>query len=279
MGILNEYYTLSNGVRIPKLAIGTWQVPDGAAVESVGAAFRNGYRHVDSASSYKNEKGVGKAVRESGIPRAELFVTTKIPAEVKSYKEAKESIQKSLENLNVNYIDLMLIHAPKPWKELFGGSEKTYFKENIAVWRAMEEAYKEGKLKAIGISNFNIQDIQNLTDNCGIKPMVNQIKFHIGNTQDELTAFCQDNGILVEGYSPMSTGAVFDCDIIAEMAKKYGKSISQLCIRYVLQRGVLPLPKSTHEEYIIQNAKVDFVIADTDMAYLNSRKNVCQAKY
>ena len=272
MSILTETYELANGVKIPKMALGTWQVPDDVVVDSVGAALKNGYRHIDTAFAYQNEKGVGKAVRKSEIPRQELFITTKIPAEIKSYVEAVATIKKSLENLNMDYIDLLLIHAPKPWKEMFEGSKKTYFSENIEVWTAMEEAYKSGKVRAIGVSNFNVADIKNLTDNCEVKPTTNQIRFFIGNTQDEITIFCQGNDILVEGYSPIATGRLLKNETVAEMAKKYGKTITQLCIRYVLQRGTLALPKSTHEEYIIQNANVDFEISNEDMEYLNSQQ-------
>ncbi len=272
MSILRETYELANGVKIPKMAIGTWQVSNSVVVNSVGVALKNGYRHIDTASAYQNEVGVGKAVRESGILRKELFITTKVPAEIKSYVEAVAIIKKSLKNFDLDYIDLLLIHAPKPWQEMFGGSEKAYFEENIAVWTAMEEAYKSGKIRAIGVSNFDVADIKNLMDNCEVKPMINQIKFFIGNTQDEITSFCQDNDILVEGYSPIATGALLKSGIVSEMANKYGKTIPQICIRYVLQRDALPLPKSTHEEYIIENANVDFEISKEDMEYLNSQK-------
>jgi len=270
MSILTENFELTNGVKIPKIALGTWQVSDDVVVKSVGVALKNGYRHIDTAFTYQNEVGVGKAVRESGIPRKELFITTKIPAEIKSYAEAVATIKKSLKNLNMDYIDLLLIHQPKPWKEMFSGSEKTYFQENVAVWTAMEEAYKSGIIRSIGISNFGVADIRNLMDNCEVKPMANQIRFFIGNTQNEITAFCQENDILVEGYSPIATGDLLENETVSEMAKKYGKTIPQICIRYILQKGVLPLPKSTHEEYIIQNANVDFEISKGDMEYLSS---------
>lgn len=272
MSILTEVYELGNGVKIPKMALGTWQIPNDVVVNAVGAALKNGYSHVDTASAYRNEVGVGKAVGESGISREKLFITTKIPAEIKSYVKAKEIIEKSLENLHMDYIDLLLIHAPKPWQEMFRGCEKNYFKENIAVWTAMEEAYTSGKIRAIGVSNFDATDIKNLMDNCEVKPMINQIRFFIGNTQDVITTFCQENDILVEGYSPINTGALLENKLILKMANKYGKTIPQICIRYILQRGVLPLPKSTHEEYIIQNANVDFEISKEDMEYLNSQK-------
>ena len=272
MSILKETYELDNGVKIPKIAIGTWQVSNSVVLNSVGVSLKNGYTHIDTASAYQNEIGVGKAVRNSGIPRNELFITTKVPAEIKNYEEAVAIIKKSLENLDMDYMDLLLIHAPKPWQEMFGGTEKTYFEENIAVWTAMEEAYKSGKIKAIGVSNFDVADLKNIMDNCEVKPMANQIRFFIGNTQDEITSFCQKNNILVEGYSPIATGNLLKSGIISEIANKYGKTIPQICIRYILQRGALPLPKSTHEKYITENANVDFEISKEDMKYLDSQK-------
>ena len=270
MGILNESFELGNGISIPKMALGTWQIANNAVTGAVSEALRFGYRHIDTAAAYENESGVGRAVRESGIPREELFITTKIPAELKSYEEAVTSIEQSLKNLDMDYVDLLLIHAPKPWSEMFTDTPKNYFAENIAVWKAMEEAYKSGKAKAIGVSNFDVADLKNIISHCEIKPTTNQIKFHIGYTQEDITSFCQQNHILVEGYSPIATGRLLHDKAIAEMSEKYGRTIPQLCIRYVLQRNVLPLPKSTHAEYIIQNADVDFEISSEDMTFLNS---------
>ena len=271
MSILNESFELSNGVKIPKIALGTWQIPNNTVEEPVLAALKNGYRHIDTALAYGNEKGVGKAVRESGILRQEIFVTTKIPAEIKSYAKATQKISESLDNLDLEYIDLLLIHAPKPWSEMGGGSNNNYFDENIAVWKAMEEAYKSGKVKAIGVSNFNVADIKNLTDKCEITPMANQIRFFIGFTQEDITSYCQNNRILVEGYSPIATGELLKNENISKIAKKYDKTITQIWIRYLLQRDVLPLPKSTHEKFIIQNADVDFIISKEDMEFLNNQ--------
>lgn len=269
MGILQAHYTLSNGVQIPKLGLGTWQVSDEDVVRSVTTAIRHGYRHIDTACAYQNESGVGKAVSASGLKRNEVFVTTKIPDLYKTYDEAKACIQASLKRLNLGYIDLLLIHCPKSWKDFFEGSDKTYFDENISVWRAMEEAYKEGLVKAIGVSNFLIEDIRNIADHCEIAPMVNQIKYHIGWTQNELTAFCQKNNLLIEGFSPNATSELMKNEKVGDIARKYDKSIPQLGIRYALQKDVLPLPKSTHEEYIVENSQLDFAISPEDMEYLD----------
>lgn len=162
--ILNETYTLNNGYKIPKIAFGTWQIDNSTVTNAVKKALLIGYRHIDTASAYENEEGIGKAIKESGLSREEIFITSKIPASVKSYEEAKTIINNSLKNLDTSYIDLMLIHVPKPWEELFSGSDKNYFEENLAVWKAMEEAVDRGLIRSIGVSNFEIEDIQNIIE-------------------------------------------------------------------------------------------------------------------
>lgn len=269
MGVLNENFILVNGVEISKLGFGTWQIPDGEICRSaVTSAIKAGYRHIDTARAYGNEASVGKAVRDSGINRDRIFITTKLPAEVKSYQEAITSFEKTMKALDLAYVDLYLIHAPWPWNK--AGAD--YSKQNVEVWKAMEEIYRSGRARSIGVSNFSVSDLQNIFNNCKIRPMANQIRFFIGNTQNEVTAFCQSNDILVEGYSPLATGAILGNKEIVAMAGKYHVSVPQICIRYVLQRSVLPLPKSTHDAYIKANAQVDFIISEADMAYLNRLK-------
>jgi diketogulonate reductase-like aldo/keto reductase len=272
--LVNETFTLNNGVKIPKLGFGTWQIPDSQAEEAVLNALNAGYRHIDTAQAYGNEAGVGDGLVSSGLHRDTVFVTSKIKAEIKSYEKAKKSIEQSLKELNTPYIDLMLIHAPKPWAEMAIHSPRKYYRQNLEVWRAMEEAYKEGKLKAIGVSNFAPDDLQNIIDHAEVKPMVNQIRFFISCVPEETLAYCQQNQILVEGYSPIATGRLLDNDKIKEIAGKYTVSLPQLCIRYVYQKGALPLPKSAHKDHIIENAKVDFEISESDMAYLDSLKKL-----
>jgi diketogulonate reductase-like aldo/keto reductase len=269
MKMLNESFVLENGVQIPKLGLGTWQIPNGeVAYNSVAFALKNGYRHIDTALAYRNEQSVGSAVRDSGIDRSEIFVTSKLPAEIKNYEEALKKFDETMDNLGLDYIDLYLIHAPWPWHEM--GAD--YTKENIKVWKAMEEIYKGGRCRAVGVSNFNVSDLTAIMENCSVKPLVNQIRYFIGDTQNEITAFCQKNNILVEGYSPLATGAILKNEALAAMAQKYNRTLPQICIRYVLQKGVLPLPKSTHEEYILKNADVDFEIKEEDMQYLDNLK-------
>ncbi|MCL2780146.1 MAG: aldo/keto reductase [Actinomycetia bacterium] len=269
MGILTEHFVLSNGVAIPKLGLGTWQTPNDVAPQAVRTALEVGYTHIDTARAYRNESGVGEGLRSSGIPRERIFLTTKVGAEFKSYESAKQSIDTSLRELDAGYIDLLLIHAPRPWPEMDGGANR-YFPENIEVWRALEEAQRRGDVKAIGVSNFEIDDLTNLTSHCEITPVANQIEFHIGCTEPELTAYCQANDILVEAYSPIATGELLTNQAIAEVAARYGKSIAQVCIRHALQCGCLPLPKSVHAEFIAEDADVDFEITAADMAVLDA---------
>ncbi|MBR1690112.1 MAG: aldo/keto reductase [Oscillibacter sp.] len=272
--IFQETYTLSNGVSIPKIALGTWQVSNDAVVDAVKDALSVGYRHVDTAVQYENEEGIGKAIRDFGIARNEVFVTTKIPHDVKTYEGAKAVIEESLDRFGFDYLDMILIHSPKPWPELFAGSPKTYFDENLSVWNAMTEAYHAGKIRAIGVSNFEISDMQNLLDRTEVKPMVNQVRVHIGHTPSEIIRFCRENGLLVEAYSPNATGKLMGRPEIAAIAEKYGVTVPQLSLRYDIQLGVLPMPKTTHREHMIQNAKLDFVISAEDMASLGAVEEI-----
>lgn len=266
--VLNENYTLANGVLIPKMGLGTWMIPDGEAAEAVRQAVAIGYRHIDTAQAYQNERGVGEGVRTCDIDRSRLFITTKIAAEHKTYADAAASIDTSLQQLGLDYIDLMIIHAPQPWAEFRGA--KRYFKENREVWRALEEAYDAGKLRAIGVSNFLVDDLQNILDTCRIRPMVNQILLHIGETPLDLVNFCHANQIQMEAYSPIAHGAALKNEEVARVAEKYRVSIAQLCIQYTLQLGAVSLPKSSNPEHIRSNTHLDFTISDNDMKLLES---------
>ena len=272
--ILSENFQLNNGISIPRIAFGTWQISNDRVTDAVRTALSVGYRHIDTAAAYENECGVGKALRESGLRREEVFITTKIPADVKTYEGAKAVIAASLKNLETPYIDLMLIHAPKPWEELFGGSEKTYYAENLAVWRAMEEAVAAGQLRAIGVSNFEVGDLQNLIDYAEIKPAVNQIRVHIGHTPAQVISYCKANGIVVMAFSPNATGKLLGHPVVTEIAAKYQVSVPQLSIRYDYQLGLIPLPRSTNPEHIAENKDIDFVISDADMKRLSQVEEI-----
>lgn len=245
MTILNEDYQLNNGVKIPKLALGTWLLDDDAAEKAVTAALQLGYRHIDTAEAYENEKGVGRGIQQSGKARDEIFVTTKLAAELKDYESAAQAIEESLQKLGLDYIDLMIIHSPQPWKEVNQSADR-HEAGNLAAYQALEDAYHAGKLRAIGVSNFNQHDLQNILDHATIRPAVNQVLAHVTNTPFELIDFCQQNDILVEAYSPVAHGAVLANPVLNELADKYGVSVAQLCIRYDLQLGLLPLPKTAN---------------------------------
>jgi diketogulonate reductase-like aldo/keto reductase len=271
--ILEETYTLSNGVEIPKLGLGTWFINNQDVIQAVKDAAKIGYRHIDTAQAYRNESGVGDGIRACGVNRADMFVTTKLAAEAKSYEKAVASIDGSLQKMGLDYIDMMIIHSPQPWAQFRG--EDCFFEGNCAAWRALEEAYQAGKLRAIGLSNFGERDIDNILESCSVKPMANQILAHISNTPAELIQYTQDKGILVEAYSPIGHGELLKNEEIAKMAAKYGVTVPQLSIRYDLQLGLLPLPKTANPEHMKTNADVDFVISEEDMHTL---KNVEQIK-
>ena len=270
--ILNETYTLADNTQIPKLGLGTWFIDDDKAADAVRAAVKLGYRLIDTAQAYGNERGVGEGVRTCGIPREKLFVASKIAAELKTYDEAAKSIDETLEKMGLTYLDQMIIHSPQPWTEF--RVEKRYFEENKEVWRALEDAQAAGKVKVIGVSNFLKDDLENLLSSCRVKPMVNQILLHISNTNLELVEFCKSQGIQVEAYSPIAHGEALKNPAIAEMAKKYGVSAAQLCIRYVIQLGTVALPKTANPDHMKDNADVNFTISDEDMETLKHMEHI-----
>lgn len=264
--ILTNTFTLKNGVKIPKIGLGTWQIPDGdETYNATKWALEAGYRHIDTAMAYGNEASVGRAIKDSGIPREEIFVTTKLPAKMKGYDIAHECFEKSLKELGLEYIDLYLIHAPWPWDNI--GQDCTQC--NIDSWKAFEEIYDAGKAKVIGISNFEPKHIDPILAMCKHVPMVNQIRFHIGDRQEEVLDYCNKKEILITAYSPLATGRILDDKAIVDMAAKYKVTTAQLCIRYCIQKGMVVIPKSTKKERIISNAEVNFSIGDEDMEILD----------
>lgn len=263
-----EFRTLSNGKKIPVLGLGTWFIDDDKVAAAVVSAVKIGYRHIDTAQAYGNERGVGIGIKACGIPREELFITSKVAAEAKTYDTAAKSIDETLDKMELSYIDLMLIHSPQPWAEWRDG--KRYFEENIQVWKALEDAYTAGKVKAIGVSNFLIDDLENLIAHCEIKPMVNQLLIHIGNKPMELINFCKQQNIVVEAYSPIAHGEALKNETIVAMAQQYGVSVPQLCIKYVLNLGTVALPKTSNVEHMQNNASLDFEISEEDMEALKA---------
>ncbi|ORX85870.1 oxidoreductase [Anaeromyces robustus] len=263
--VLNKNIKLNNGVEIPVLGLGTWLIDDDKAADAVATAIKLGYRHIDTAEAYDNEVGVGKGIKQSGVPRDQIFLTTKLAAEIKDYEGAKKAIQKSLDDLNVDYIDLMIIHSPQPWDNFRDG--KHYEDGNLAAWKALEEFYKAGKIKAIGVSNFEIVDIENILAHGTVKPAVNQILVHVSNTPFELIKYC-------ETYSPIGHGEILNNPVLVEMAKSYNVTVPQLCIRYTIQLGFVTLPKTSNPDHMKSNADVNFVISDKDMETLKNVERI-----
>ena len=271
--VLNETYTLANGNTIPKLGLGTWFIDDDKAAEAVREAVKLGYRLIDTAQAYGNERGVGEGVRICGIPREELFVGSKIAAEHKIYEAAAQSIDETLEKMGLDYLDLMIIHSPQPWVEV-NQSDNRYKEGNRQAWKALEDAYKAGKVKAIGVSNFLKEDLENVCEIAEIKPMVNQILCHISNTPKELIEYCKEQNIVVEAYSPIAHGVILNQPEIKAIADKYKVSVPQLCIRYTVQLGTVSLPKTADPAHMKTNADVDFEISAEDMESLKNFKKI-----
>ena len=266
--ILSETYNMNNGLKIPKLALGTWLIDDKVA-EAVRQAIKIGYRHIDTAQAYGNERGVGEGVRTCGISRDQIFVTSKVAAENKTYESTSNSINETLRKMNLDYIDMMIIHSPQPWVDV-NQSDNRYFEENRLVWKAMEDAVEAGKVRTIGVSNFLKCDIDNILSDCKINPAVNQILAHISNTPLKLIDYCENKNILVEAYSPIAHGEILKNESIIKVAEKYKVSVPQLCIKYDLQLGMVVLPKTDNPIHMKSNSELDFIISDKDMKTLKN---------
>ncbi|WP_347128448.1 aldo/keto reductase [Neglectibacter timonensis] len=269
MKALTDCYTLANGVKIPCIGFGTWQTPNGkVAVSSVLSALEAGYRHIDTAQGYGNEESVGIAVKQSGIDRKELFLTSKLTNSEHGYEKTLAAFETTLEKLGTDYLDLFLIHWPNPiafrdhWQEA-----------NAGTWKAFEELYRSKRIRAIGISNFRPRHMEELSRTAEIAPMVNQIRLCPGDTQDEVVEYCRAHNILLEAYSPLGVGKIFEVPEMKALAEKYQKSIAQICIRWSLQRGYLPLPKSVTPSRIRENTQVfDFELDSSDVQLIADLK-------
>ena len=269
MKALSDCYTLANGVKIPCIGFGTWQTPNGeVAVSSVLSALEAGYRHIDTAQGYGNEESVGIAVKQSGIDRKELFLTSKLTNSEHGYEKTLAAFETTLEKLGTDYLDLFLIHWPNPiafrdhWQEA-----------NAGTWKAFEELYRSKRIRAIGISNFRPRHMEELSRTAEIAPMVNQIRLCPGDTQDEVVEYCRTHNILLEAYSPLGVGKIFEVPEMKALAEKYQKSIAQICIRWSLQRGYLPLPKSVTPSRIRENTQVfDFELDSSDVQLIADLK-------
>lgn len=262
-----KYFSLSNNTQIPSIGFGTWLIENGdSAVKNISDALKCGYRHIDTAAAYGNEESVGRAIRESGIDRSEIFVTSKVWNTERGYDKALAAFDKTMEKLGLDYLDLYLVHWP-----CNVGSREEWSKVNSETWCALEKLYKDKRVKAIGVSNFKVHHLEELLKSCSVVPMVNQIEFHPGFMQKEILDCCQRNNILVEAWSPLGRGRMAASELLQELSGKYGKSIAQICIRWCLQNGVLPLPKTVTQSRMVENADVfDFEISVEDMNRINS---------
>lgn len=266
MKSIYDTYTLRNGVKIPCVAYGTYKAKDENGADIISAAVEEGYRYFDTASFYETESYVAEAISRSGLPREDFFIATKLWKEEMGYEEALAACERSLKRLNTDYIDLYLIHWPKPtpdyeeWKQL-----------DLDTWRALEKLYKEGKVRAIGVSNFLPHHLDNILENCEVKPMVDQIEYHAGYTQEATVQYCKQHGILVQAWSPISRGRIFHDVTLMELAEKYQVSVAKLALRFCIQNGIVPLPKAASRERMRENMNLfDFTISDEDMNRINT---------
>jgi diketogulonate reductase-like aldo/keto reductase len=261
-----RFFTLSNRLRIPSVGYGTWQIPPGEeTTAAVARALAAGYRHIDTAAAYGNDFSAAEAVNNSGIKRSDVFVSGKLWINRRGYDNAVKALKQTLKRFKMDYIDLFLVHWPaapsvyEDWKEL-----------NNDTWRAFETLYRDGFVKSIGVSNFTPFYLEPLMEKASIAPMVNQIEYHPGYMQEETVSFCGGSAILVEAWSPLGEGRVLVKRELADIAEKYGRSTAQICIRWCLQNGVLPIPRSAHPQRVRENISVfDFEISREDMDAIN----------
>lgn len=268
---LTDSFTMNNGNTIPCVGYGTYKTFNEDVYEAVLSAIRAGYRHIDTAAFYKNEDGIGRAIQECGIAREELFITSKVWNTDRGYEKTKRAFADSMERLGLAYLDLYLIHWPANKKQFGNDAEKI----NAETWRAMEELYAAGKIKAIGLSNFLPHHIEELMKTAKVKPMVNQIEFHPGWAQLAVSEYCRKNDIVVEAWSPLGRRSVLESETLEHIGKKYGKSTAQVCIRWILQHGILPLPKTVNPERMAENANVfDFELTEEEMKCIDKLENL-----
>jgi diketogulonate reductase-like aldo/keto reductase len=272
MMTIKDTYKLNNNVEIPKLGYGTFQTPDDeTGVEAILNAIKVGYRHIDTAQGYKNEESVGKAVKLSGVDRSDLFITSKVTNSVRGYENTIQSLDESLEKLDMDYIDLVLIHWPNPLK-----FRNQWQYMNSETWRALEDYYEKGKIRAIGVSNFKTHHIEELLKTAKVIPAVNQIRLCPGDVDTETIDTCSSYNMILEAYSPLAQGMIFGIEEIKDLAKKYNKSVAQIALRWSLQMGFVPLPKSVTLERIQSNTDIyDFQLEEEDVTMLTNLTGRC----
>jgi diketogulonate reductase-like aldo/keto reductase len=260
-----KYITLNDGVRLPSIGFGTYKAAEEEGIASVKSALQKGYRLLDTAAKYENEEAVGKGIKESGIAREEIFVTTKVWRENLGYENTKKAFEESLQKLDLDYIDLYLIHWPANARNFDNWQEV-----NAETWRAMEELQAEGKIKSIGVSNFWQEHLEALEKTAKITPAINQIEFHPGYWQPEVVEYCREKGIVIEAWSPLARGKVFDNELLKSIAEKHNRSISQICLRWCIEHDTITIPKSTTPERIEDNINIfDFELSPEEIKQIN----------
>ncbi|CAJ1227796.1 aldo/keto reductase [Lactiplantibacillus xiangfangensis] len=268
MTTITDTFKLNNDVLMPKVGFGTWQTrPGKETYDAVSNALKAGYRFIDTAKAYQNEKSVGEALRDANVNREDVFVQTKLPGETKTYDQTMADFESSLSALDLDYVDSYIIHAPWPWNQMGAN----YDTQNRDVWRAMQDVYNSGRAKAIGVSNFNSHDLENLLtwDGLTVKPAVDQIQYYVGHTQSSIVKTAEAAGIVVQAYSPLATGGLLSDPTLERLADKYQVSLPQLALRFIIQNGVAPLPKARAMAHVEANTELDFEISSEDMTYMN----------
>lgn len=260
-----EDFVLLNGVSMPSVGFGTWKASSEETSKAVCDALQSGFKHLDCAAKYENEKEVGIGIKKSGVSRKDIFITSKLWNSVRGYQQTIAAFEKTCSDLGVDYLDQYLIHWPVP-----KGCNNTYIEMNNESWRAIEDLYYAGKIRSIGVSNFKIHHLEELMQNARVNPMVNQIEFHPSCLHSELRAYCEKHHIIIVGYSPLANGRVFKCDELINIPSKYGVTLSQLCIKYALQHNVLPLSKTISKDRMLENLNLNFSISVKDMNLIDN---------
>ena len=253
MALINETIVLPNGYRMPKLGFGTHDVDQSVIYDVINDALKVGYRHIETAPIYLNEKNIAKALKDSNIPREDLFITSKIPPHIKTYDGVKRVVKRIMKNLAIDYLDCLLINAPTPW----GKEDEDFSKENIEVWKALESLYAEEIVGSIGLSNFKVDDINNLMPHVRIKPHIHQLGIFIGHTLDDIMRYSKDLGMIIQGHSPLARSRLLKEEIVQVFAKQENLTPSQLALRYTIEKGVYPIVKTTSIEKMKENIQVD----------------------
>ena len=269
MAVLNDFFTLNDGFRLPKIGFGTYNEQMGENLQPIRTAIEAGYRFFDTASLYETEKYLGKAVKESGIPREEFIIETKLWIDEMGYDQAKTALEKSLKRLDMDYVDIYMIH----WPRVTGAPDEDWKTLEIETYRAMEELVDAGKVRRLGLSNFLPHHLKNILENCRIKPVVDQMELHPGYSQEAAVAYCKENGVQPIAWSPLGRGrenATIGNEILVKLAAKYGKSVQQINLRFLLQKDILVIPKATSETHIKANLEIfDFTLTDDEVSMLS----------